>query len=207
MPVLTRSAARRLADDGDATGSTVLALRESVTSKADAVWEHRGGVDIYCGANRTDTDKPQVDHCLEVQLTEMALVRTFSADRRNSTQSMATAQAADLIRKHFNGVRNLNVTSARINQAKRGPFTAALNRIQSDTLRNVTLEQLARQGKARWLVDDGTWTRIERAVVCAYDEAHETLINGDTPALPAAAEIVEGSMEELNSMLDMLGVH
>jgi len=205
MPVLTRAAARRL-ETGDDEAVSSLALRETVTNKADAVWSHRGGVDVYCGAARTDTEKPQVDHCLEVQLAEMALVRAYTSNPSSRSQSMATTQAVEMIRNHFNGVGNLNVTSARINQAKRGPFTAAINRLQGDKLRTVTLEQLARQGRARWLVDDGTWTRIERAVVCSYDDAHAALVAGGTPALPGAVELVESSMEELNNMLDTLGV-
>ena len=44
---------------------------------------------------------------------------------------------------------------------------AALRRLDDDNdrLRTVSLEQLARQGRAKSLVDDGTWARIERAVV------------------------------------------
>ena len=59
----------------------------------------------------------------------------------------------------LNGIDNLNVTSAKINQGKRGPFTAGLLRLQSDRLRSVCIEQLARQGRGRWMVDDGTWAR------------------------------------------------
>ena len=203
MPVLTRAAAKRLEHDAE-SGVAVLAVREPVTSKAGVVWTHRGDVDVYCGATRQATEKPQVDHCLEVQLAEMALVRTFSDDRGNSAQSMATAQATELLRGALNGVHNLNVTSAKINQAKRGPFTAALNRLQGDRLRSVSIEQLARQGRARWMVDDGTWARIEAAVVTSYDTAHATLDDAET--LPAARELLEGSMEELQSLLCTLGL-
>jgi hypothetical protein len=204
MPALTRGAARRLGAANESDGA-VLALREAVTSKAGVVWEHRGDVDAYCGATRAATEKPQVDHCLEVQLAEVALVRTYSSDRGSSAQSMATAQATELIRNALNGVANLNVTSAKINQAKRGPFTAALNRLQSDKFRSVTIEQLCRQGRGKWMVDDGTWARIEATVVSAHDDVTTALQN--VTVLPAAGTLINGSLDELSSMLDTLGFH
>lgn len=207
MPALTRAAARNLQAVADQERGNALALRESVTSKADDVWVFRKGVDIYCGAPRSDTDRPQVDHCLEVQFAEIALVRAFGATSGTRTQSMATSQATEMIRKALNGVKNLNVTSTKINQGKRGPFTAAVNRLESERFRSVTIEQLARQGRGKWMVDDGTWARIERAVVASYDNTCAELVDGDAPALTAATELVEGSMEELNSMLHTLGFY
>ena len=205
MPVLTRSAARQLVDVTPAATQR-LALREAVTAKADVVWRARGGTDVYTGAARVDTERPQVDHCLEVQLAEFALVRTYNAEHAQPG-SMATAQAAELLRDALNGVGNLNVTSAKINQAKRGPFTAALNRLRSERLRTVPLEQLARQGRGAWMVDDGTWAKIEDAVVEAYDAADARLRGGGVDAMPGAARIVEGSLDELLSMMHTLGVH
>ena len=205
MPVLTRAAARRLEADAEQS-SSALALREPVTDKAGQVWQHRSGVDIYSGATRASTEKPQVDHCLEVQLAEVALVRAFSDDRRSSAASMATAQATEIIRDALNGLGNLNVTSAKINQGKRGPFTAALNRLQGDKLRSVTIEQLCRQGRGKWMVDDGTWARIESAVVASYDAA-STKVESCPDALPAATQLMHGTMEELNSMLHTLGFY
>ena len=205
MPVLTRGAARRLEGRAD-ENIGVLALREAVTSKAGVVWSRRGDVDVYCGTRRGATQQPQVDHCLEVQLAEAALVRTFGADRRTSTQSMATAQASELIRDALNGLDNLNVTSAKINTGKRGPFTAALNRLQNDRLRGVTIEQLARQGRGQWMVDDGTWARIEVAVVASYDALCDELVGDGVDALPPAARLVAGTVEELESMLSRLGL-
>ena len=211
MPALTRSAAKQLAAsshdaDDDADGAVdALALREPVTGKADVVWRHRGGVDLYSRASRAETERQQVDHALEVQLAEMALVRAFGAERARAG-SMATAQATELLRGALNGVDNLNVTSAKINQGKKGPFTAALNRLQSDRLRTISIEQLARQGKARWLVDNGDWARIEGAVVASYDGVHDRLCGGGAEGLPEAARLVEGTVEELGSMLDQIGL-
>ena len=202
MPTLTRAAAKRLATT-EVGAEASLVLRESVTGKSREVWAHRGYVDAYCGATRAATEKPQVDHCLEVQLAEVALVRTYSSERGSSAQSMATSQACELLRDALNGLVNLNVTSAKINQAKRGPFTAALNRLQSDKFRSVTIEQLCRQGRGKWMIDDGTWARVERAVVSAYDG----LALADVDALPPAKRIVDGTLNELNGMLHTLGLH
>jgi hypothetical protein len=207
MPVLTRAAARPLQAAASEERGNSLALRESVTSKADNVWKYRNDVDVYCGARRSDTDRPQVDHCLEVQLAELALVRAFGSGRNTRAQSMATAQATEIVRGALNGVKNLNVTSTKINQAKRGPFTAAINRLESDKFRIVSIEQLARQGRGKWMVDDGTWSRIERAVIASYEAARSDLVDGKTDALPAATELIEASMDELSGMLDTLGFH
>ena len=199
MPPLTRSAARA------ARGSNVeaLALRAEVSRKRDAVWEHRT-TDLYTGRIRKETPLPQVDHCLEVQLAEYALVRAYEGvGGRPGT--MATAQSHEQLRNALNDLANLNVTTRTINVWKMGPTRAALNRLHSDSLRDVTLEQLARQGRAKPLVDDGTWARIERAIVNAYDATNETL-NGQT-ALPAAAELTAHTMDELSSVLSRLGVY
>jgi len=96
----------------------------------------QGGNDIFTNNNRDNTPTPQVDHILEVQLAEIALVRAL-ADTGAMTTSMATTQTTDVLRHAINGHTNLNITQARVNQAKRGPFTAAMNRIRSDRLRTV----------------------------------------------------------------------
>ena len=198
MPPLTRSAARAAKGDVEA-----LALRANVSRKRDAVWEHRA-TDVYTGRSRAATPLPQVDHCLEVQLAEFALVRAYETVNARPS-SMATTQSHEQLRDALNDVGNLNVTTRTINVWKRGPFTAALRRLNTDSLRDVTLEQLARQGKARPLVDDGTWARIERAVVNAYD-ATDTRLN-DTSTLHDAGELVSGTTEELCAVLERLGVY
>ena len=202
MPVLTRSAAKQLKDVTPAA-EHALALRESVTQKAQAVWTARGDIDVYTGSNREATETPQVDHVLEVQLAEMSLVRAYKAERAGS-DSIATLQATEMMRDALNSVSNLNVTSTRVNQSKRGPVTAALNRLNNERLRTVPLEQLARQGKASWLVDEGIWARIEREIVVSYDTLDEELRGGGVDALPAAAALVNGSFDELATMLSSL---
>lgn len=198
--MLTRSAQRCLEGGADSCGS-VLVMREPVTDKAEAVWIHREDMDIYSGARKRATERPQVDHILECQLTELALARTFQDGRQTRLKSMATAQATEWLRDAVNGLDNLNVTSTKINQAKRGPFTAALNRIQSGQLRNVSIRQMARQGRGRWMLDDGTWPRIEAAVVASFDQ----LQSREVKTLPAAGEVISESVEELQAILGQLG--
>lgn len=212
MPVLTRAAARRLQADGEGdstlASSTVFALRDAVTHKAEAVWASRAHVDAYTDAARAATSTPEVDHILEVQFAETALVRAFRAEPRARADSLATAVCAAELRDALNAVGNLNVTSRRVNQNKKGPFTAALRRLDDDRLRTVSLEQLARQGRAKSLVDDGTWARIERTVVVAYDgledRAHDD--GGGWCALPAANTLATAAVHELGAMLAALGV-
>lgn len=109
-----------------------------------------------------------------------------------------------MLRNAVNHVDNLNVTTKAINQAKRGPFSAAVGRLTSDKLRVLPLEQLARQGRATALVDDGTWANIEGAVVLAYDVSECKL--KDTPALRGAQHFVDATMDELNAILTRLDV-
>ena len=201
MPVLTRSARLCLKDQDD-PNSSVLILREPVTTKTAAVWTHRQDTDVYSGARKQATEKPQVDHILECQLTELALARTFQCGRQTRLKSMATAQATEWLRNAVNGLDNLNVTSTKINQAKKGPITAALNRIQGGQLRNVSIQQMARQGRGRWMLEDGTWSRIEAAVVASFDE----LQSREVKTLPAAGEVISESVEELQAILGGLGV-
>ena len=219
MPVLTRGAAARLrANEGEASvgeGTSLLetlGLRESVTRLGCDVWTARAGIDAYTGKSRAQVDAsvPQVDHVLEVQLAEHALIYAVNATHTSAARpSLSTACGAQRLREALNGVSNLNVTSKRVNQAKRGPFTAAMNRVRAaetrGSMRLVTLEQLARQGKARWLVDDGTWAKIEREVVCSYDALAATMCDG-AGGMPVADALVGETVEDLGVMLGRLGV-
>ena len=55
------------------------------------MWRYRG-TDLYTGRNRDETLLPQVDHCIEVQLAEMAIVHAYESVGARPG-SMATAQA------------------------------------------------------------------------------------------------------------------
>lgn len=201
MPVLTRAAARAAELPADARRDD-LCLRRAVSAKRDAVLARRRSVDAYTDCV-VGTSGLQVDHVLEIQLAEVALARSLATTRAR-VGSMATAHATEVLGDALNELENLNVTSARINQAKRGPFTAALNRLHSDRLRDVTLEQLARAGRARSLVDDGTWSRIETSIVRSWDAAADAL--GDVGLMPESRRLVDATCDEVADLLGRLGL-
>jgi len=137
-------------------------MRKSVSHLRGDVWEFRRREDAYSGSKKF-VDADNVDHVLELQLVSFA--------------SLDDPSVVSLTRDAFNGKTNLNATSKKINQSKRGPFTAAINRLKKrdGSLREISAEQLARSGRAKWLVDEGLWDRIEREVVVSYDSAGEEL--------------------------------
>ena len=219
MPPLTRSASAALRREciGVTVHNTVdelLSLREAnIHSLQNDVWLSRGNTDAYTtqGRNVVVASKPQVDHVIEIQLAEHAMMRAIGNCGGILSQggvSMATAQAAQTLREVLNATQNLNVTTARVNQAKRGPFTAAMNRLRNEQLRTITLEQLARKGRAAWLVDDGTWARIEREVIRSYDESSITLESAMVAHnLRGAPELAEATIEEMGALLQRLDVN
>jgi hypothetical protein len=177
-----------------------LSLREDVKSKSDAVWRARGDVDLYTLHRRpvVATLEPQVDHTLEVQLCEFAL-----AGRAPGPQEGA---CLEWMRTHMNAVPNLNVTTRRCNQSKRGPVTAALNRLGAPggaQLREVNFEQLARQGRARWMVDEGVWARVEAAMRASHSELEAAVGEGPNTRASRLREDVVG---DLGDLLSKLGV-
>jgi hypothetical protein len=93
------------------------------------------------------------------------------------------------------------VTSRAINQAKKGPFTAALNRLRKrdGSLREVSVEQLARSGRAKWLVDSGVWCNIEKEIVESYDQVEKTLSNQRLTR--AQTKIIEESADQIHELL------
>jgi len=204
MPVLTRAAALELGQ-AEGANSASLGLRGSVTNKADAVWVRRAQTDAYTSRSRADTPDPQVDHIVEVQLLETAFARAFVAHRA-SAGSMATRQATQILRDCLNSTGNLNVTSRDVNATKRGPFTAALNRMRDGRLRDIDVHELARRGRARRLVDDGAWGRICSSVVRSYDDLHDELCGSGVAAIPAAATLVQASVDSLGDMLNTIGL-
>jgi len=224
MP-LTRNAARRLAQTREeprpeqtskGTAETVdaastprpeapvpkldFSLREDVRSKREAVWHARGDVDLYTLHRRpvVTTLEPQIDHTLEVQLCEFALVGRATGPQEGT--------CLEWLRAHMNGVSNLNVTTRRCNQSKRGPVTAALNRLGGSggaQLRELSFEQLARQGRARWMVDEGVWARVECAMRASHSELETAA--GDGP-YTRGASLREEVVGDLGELLSKLGV-
>ena len=144
-------------------------LRRSVTARSDDVWASNADVDVYTHLTRpvVVTMQPEVDHLVECGLVEKALDRSAQANGLTSDglSGFAAQHCRDTLVSILNADSNLNVTTRRVNQKKKGPFISAQNRLGGSRFRQVSIEQHARTGAARELVEDGTWARIERAVV------------------------------------------
>jgi len=173
-------------------------LRKPVSRMREDVWRERGGLDAYTQRPRVRIQEAEqnVDHVLEVQIVEHAV---FLGARP------ITRELLDRIRGAVNASLNLNVTERRVNQAKRGPFTAAINRLRKygGGLREISAEQLARSGRARWLVDTGVWANIERQTVISYEDLvqklEETrLTRAQTGVLETAMDNLHGTLEKIN---------
>ena len=173
-------------------------LRRSVRHLRDDVWSTRGNRDAYTGKARhvLASDVQNVDHVIEVQLMEHAAV-PHSANNREAT---------DRLREMVNSSMNLNVTSSRVNQSKRGPFTAALNRLKKrdGTLREICVEQLARAGRAGWLVDNGCWENIRKEVVKSYDHMEKDM--EERRLTRAQSKIIDAIREDLHQTLNKIKI-
>lgn len=214
MPPITRAASKRVASNRNDQQKPLdtnvavcsldgLGIRRAVTHKLDEVWDHRGGKDVYTMQGRAVVKQPQIDHCLEVQLVEFALAETCVELYGGGTGiKNGLTTTSEWMAHHVNAATtNLNVTSKTINQKKRGPFTALLNRLESNRLygrelRAIQLEQLARQGKARELVDDGTWARIHTEVVCAYDQIQKKAQESDVSSVKSTMDSLQGILQK-----------
>ena len=162
-------------------------------------------MDAYTAERKRDVVKPQSDHVLEVQLVEHAFVETLLQPTVRTYTAREQDVAAGKLRTHFNDLANLNVTSSRVNQSKRGPHTAALNRLRSaHGLRGLQLHQLARQGAASWLVDAGVWTTIERQMAESYDTIAAAIEDEDDHHRNNG--LVASTQETLHETLGRLGI-
>lgn len=188
MPVPTRAATNALGKNSDLALDS---LRSVALPPKDLIWSFRDDNDAYTRATRDKIAIAQSDHVIEIQLVEYAFANTIVTNRGSQE---AQHKTADIVRRTFNDVSNLNVTSRKVNLAKRGPHTAALNRLNVGNLRSVSLTQLAKQGKAKWLVDEGIWANIESEIVRSYDRSLDRiseLCESDTAAKTVAVECME----------------
>ena len=171
-------------------------FRKNVTRLQSEVWDARDGLDAYTGTHRRGfgAQKLNVDHVVELQILQHA-----------AGDVLATH---DGLIKNFcevvNAPLNLNVTSSRINQAKRGPFTAAINRLKSDRLRTVSVEQLARSGSAKWMVDEGVWAKIEKETVLSFDALEETL--RDQRLTRAHEKTLDSALDKIRTTLEKIQI-
>ena len=219
MPVVTRSAARRIDALKDAAPESTttsqqpplaledLGLRENVTTRSDAVLEHRDGhcdyhnvllelcpeSPAYNTSTRRHPGRNEVDHVIECQQNEVMLA---SAIQNLSLGTRARSHDMEMARHHIyqavNDVSNLNVTTRAVNMSKQGPIRKAL-RMFTEHQAPTPVWELATD-RTRWLFVDGDnvdadavfgsgeslWTGIERTVVKAHDALRENLLGGGT---------------------------
>ena len=175
-------------------------IRETCTKKRrEEVLEHRDGRDAYtrsCAKRLVSRGEGQVDHVLECQVLRHATRDVLGDDRKTDGVARRFSAAA-------NDVTNLNLTSRRVNQSKKGPFTAALNRLEKGATR-VDLEELARRGRASWLVDEGAWANVEREIVESYD-AMEKRLEAER-ATRAHAKTLSNATEAVRETLERMGL-
>ena len=151
-------------------------LRRNVSKQQDDVWSLRNDIDLYTLQSRSSITKqiPEIDHMLEIMLFERAFERARHINGANCANGFAVAHATELLRDQCNMLANLNVTTRRINQKKKGPIGSAMRRqeraLGAHDLRIIPLEQYARSGAARELVDSGVWKRIERSIQSQLDQ-------------------------------------
>ena len=136
-------------------------LRESVSGLTNITWSYRGDVDAYTKRSREDLEGVSMenDHVWEIQILEA--VQRFLPPAYN------TRAVADNLKVIANNVSNLNVTTHKINQAKKGPFTIWRNRYTRR--RPITLDKAigltsSRYGKTT-MKKEGIWSNIKKEVV------------------------------------------
>lgn len=159
---------------------------------------HRNGRDAYTrrSARGLLGDDGNVDHVLECQVLRYATEGVFGESGAHQGVARSFSAAA-------NDVSNLNLTSRRVNQSKKGPFTAALNRLEKGATK-VDLESLARGGRASWLVDEGAWANVEREIVESYDALEERLEK--ERATRAHAKVLARATDAVRETLEKMGL-
>eukprot|EP00041_Stephanoeca_diplocostata_P008873 m.132928 g.132928 ORF g.132928 m.132928 type:complete len:269 (-) comp17514_c0_seq2:442-1248(-) len=196
-------------------------LRDSnyAVSKTDDVWLHRGGVDCYTNTKRRSLRNPEVDHCWEVQLLDLAWTRgvvqnAVYGPAHNTRHSRRSAM--DVV----NDVGNLNVTSHLVNQKKKGPFMRFCNserKIDSgmqclrhqkirDCIRLSAAADTSRHSEMQKMIDNGTWDNIEHAVARAYDDMRDQAQQVLGSRAGDRAKAWESFEEELAVLLRRMGI-
>ena len=170
-------------------------VRKGVTSKKEEVWKHRNDKDVYTLRVREDVEKntPEVDHIIEIQIHKSLLARV----EKKGTVAVRTRAGIDAYAEIINSTPCLNVTTKKINQAKKGPFTSFLNRYDgSKSLRGKSVDDLLKNREMR---DSGTWDRIKKSVVTTwYDHTEKELKEKTSEAFSSAF------IEEMGVMMESM---
>lgn len=111
------------------TENTNTNIRKSVSNKKNTLTLYDQYRKQTCDIN---SETLNVDHVLEIQI--------FNTVIKNMNH--VNPDHIEIIKSIVNSDKNLNITTSKINQMKKGPITAVLNRYQNPKLRNVTLSQI-----------------------------------------------------------------
>jgi hypothetical protein len=166
------------------------------------VWEERGGVDIYTRRAEKEflpTDILHIDHIIEVQLINAAFDKAPVAWHTRESPSYAR------VRGVCNDVSNLNVTLARVNQMKKGPFVRFLNARKAD--KKLTFDDAVEgtvssdeSGHARRMREEGVWDNI-RAAVEVTARLVKSRLPLYTPSKNASVRIYQEIADEFAGMM------
>jgi hypothetical protein len=187
-------------------------LRRPVLNKSEEVWTHRNGVDLYTRQTRASVSNnhPEVDHVLEVAFLQDAQEQACVLEGARVWHGFAAMHMGELLQDVANCVENLNVTTRMVNQKKKGPFMSVRNRMRKPgghNLRSISLEQFARTGAARPLIDDGTWARIETSIVQTWDELKPRLEDvKEERAHLLTRRLLTQTVDEVDQLLARIGL-
>ena len=171
--------------------------------------------DAYTKSSKNDTTNPQVDHVFEVQLLDLAYENFLS----NTNVRMVTRQNAQEAIAHIvNEVPNLNVTTASINNAKKGPFTQIKNQLVRTEMNlpgeHEGIDQFVytkagrrriKDGKRRYsAITDACWDNIKREITASFESISETV--RDSNASVFRNNRGEIFLDELSNVFDALQV-
>ena len=155
-------------EDGTAVQAKKPTMRLAVNHHREgciAFW----GCDVYTKSTATPTI-PEVDHIIEVQVLDQALVQAQAALKCTTGSVYFTRSVTAALMNCFNSAgwyilpTNLNVTSKAINRAKWGPITRCLNRMRKGQ-RQVPVSDLAIMSPAL--------THVWHGIECAMARTHE----------------------------------
>eukprot|EP00730_Choanoeca_flexa_P019866 TRINITY_DN9717_c0_g2_i1.p1 TRINITY_DN9717_c0_g2~~TRINITY_DN9717_c0_g2_i1.p1 ORF type:complete len:217 (+),score=21.71 TRINITY_DN9717_c0_g2_i1:68-718(+) len=208
-------------------------LRAPVKHLESQVWEHRDQIDIYTTKGRFAIKKlsqVEVDHVVELQLLDLAwnLGVALNADvapsgntrgnRHRGSNGLSWMMALLCLQvfagQFVNGVDNLNVTTRDINQLKKGPFTRFRNdyRKHQGSTRDMSLASYVSSARlangsnrALWatMMDEGTWHRIEGAVVRSYEDLSHLCYSMPSVS-DQANKALEAFSDELGEMIEKM---
>lgn len=189
-----------------------ISLRQNVTHKKNLVWDFRNNLCAYTLTTRTEVEqnRPEVDHVLEIQQYELALQSALMNAPVAARTRAVFQDLHDNLRQVANLVRSLNVTTNRVNQAKKGPVSIFLRQFTPAAAGTGPVQSLTslvrghRNNTIRDMVDKGHWARLECTMVETWEDAQRRL---DEQLTNQAARLaLDAFVDEMTGMMSRLEV-